>query len=287
MLGIGLVLAGVSFGLCLWVLGGPWARHASLRQEEPEPFWWPWVLAIEPGAQALVTWRTQHDWRTWAPRAGMHPRWNANRWMAARLLAAAIAGIAGGLLALGATDLLSYRWVLILTTLSAMGGYAAPKWQLHAQAAQRRQTMQQELPFALDLLTLCVEAGLGLSAALQQVARWAPSGLLRDSLQTAASLERTGVMRSQWLKRWAQDTDVPGVHHLVFALLQADRLGMSLAPVLKAQAERQRSERFQRAEKKALEAPVKMLFPMVLCIFPCTFMVIAFPVVVKFLELVA
>jgi tight adherence protein C len=74
------------------------------------------------------------------------------------------------------------------------------------------------------------------------------------------------------------------VRSLVLTLAQADRLGMSLGPLLRAQSAQQRSERFLRAEKLALEAPVRMLFPMVLCIFPCTFLVIGFPVAVKLLQ---
>jgi tight adherence protein C len=107
---------------------------------------------------------------------------------------------------------------------------------------------------------------------------------LRQSLRDAIALERTGVERGRWLAQWAEWADVPGVRNLVLALAQADRLGMSLGPLLRAQAERQLSERFARAETLALQAPVKMLFPMVLCIFPCTFLVIGFPVAVKLLE---
>jgi tight adherence protein C len=78
--------------------------------------------------------------------------------------------------------------------------------------------------------------------------------------------------------------DVPGVYSLVLSLAQAERLGMSLGPLLRAQAERQSSERFARAETLAMQAPVRMLFPMVLCIFPCTFLVIGFPIAVKLMQ---
>src|SRR5699024_6199616 len=95
---------------------------------------------------------------------------------------------------------------------------------------------------------------------------------------------RAGVTRSEALHQWAQRTSLPAVSQLVSTLGQADQLGMSLGPLLRAQSEQRRTERFQRAEKLALEAPVKMLFPLVCCIFPCTFLIIAFPIAVKLLE---
>src|SRR5690606_5159162 len=137
----------------------------------------------------------------------------------------------------------------------------------------------------LDLMTLCVEAGLSLHAALRQVADHAPQGPLRQSLCEALATVRAGVARDQALEQWSQACMVPAVRSLVLALGQADRLGMSLGPILRAQASQQRSDRFLRAEKLALEAPVKMLFPMVACIFPCTFLVIGFPVAVKLMDM--
>ncbi|MFA5662779.1 type II secretion system F family protein [Castellaniella sp.] len=280
----GLVMAALALGLGLWLLGRPWARSGPAARGTALPLWWPWVLALEPWCRSLVTWKMRLYLRRWAPRAGLDDRWNPARWLAARLLCMLAAG-ALATLSLFSLGSMSGAWAVAGGLAAASAGYFWPEWRMRRQAAQRRLAMQRDLPFMLDLLNLCVEAGQGLSVALRQVAGQAPEGLLRDSLFAAVSLERTGVHRAEWLQRWADDTDVPGVRNLVFALHQADRLGMSLGPLLRAQAERQRSERFQRAEKLALEAPVKMLFPMALCIFPCTFVVIAFPVIVKFLGL--
>lgn len=286
MLWSGLAAAALSVALLLWLLGHPWAAHPRSVDAGPDgqrpPFWWPWVRALSPVCSPFVTWPMRRVFERWQPRAGLNARWNIGEWFAARLL---LAGVGASLLASSSLALgLPPSWLLVISVVGGLLGYAWPACWLRRAASRRRLVMMRELPFLLDLLTLCVEAGLSLPSALQQVAHHAPAGPLRVSLSEAAALERTGMSRPQWLARWAESTDVPGVRSLVLTLAQADRLGMSLGPLLRAQAAQQRSERFLRAEKQALEAPVRMLFPMVLCIFPCTFLVIGFPVAMKLLQ---
>lgn len=279
---MGSCLAAVAACLGLWVLGSPWARVSPPDRRERLAFWWPWVLALAPWCASFVTWQMRRHLQQWGPRSGLASSWTADRWLAARVLAAGLCFVLAGVCAV----VLGLTFRLIVLAMLAGGGlgFVWPNRVLHQRAAVRRQQMMRELPFMLDLMTLCVEAGLSLSSALRQVAAHAPPGPLCQSLRDAAALERTGVDRSRWLAQWALWADLPGVGSLVLTLAQADRLGMSLGPLLRAQAERQRSERFLRAETLALQAPVKMLFPMVLCIFPCTFLVIAFPVAVKILD---
>lgn len=278
----GLCLAALAACLGLWVLGRPWVAAQRVARTASPAFWWPWVLALAPWCAPFVSWRRRRALRVWGGRAGLAGHWQAERWLAACVLLSvcgAVVAAAGGLMA-GAPP----RIGVLMALVGAVLGFLWPDQVLRRRATQRRLRMMRELPFMLDLLTLCVEAGLSLPAALQQVATHAPDGPLRRSLQESATLERTGMSRTGWLLQWAEQADVPGVRDLVTALGQADRLGMSLGPLLRAQAERQRSERFLRAEKLALEAPVRMLFPMVLCIFPCTFLIIGFPVAVKLLD---
>ncbi|MGB6008087.1 type II secretion system F family protein [Castellaniella sp.] len=280
---LGLVFAAMAVCLGCWVLGAPWAAQTIRdRGAAPAVFWWPWVRALAPWCAPWVTWSMRRRLQRWGPRAGLSASWSAEHWLAARLLlaGAGLCSAGGAALMAGA----SLRGVIALALAGAGLAYLWPDLRLRQRAALRRQAMLRELPFMLDLMTLCVEAGLSLPAALRQVADHAPAGPLRQSLRDAGALERTGVDRARWLAQWAEGSDLPGVHSLVLALAQADQLGMSLGPLLRTQAERQRSERFVRAETLALQAPVKMLFPMVLCIFPCTFLVIGFPVAVKFLD---
>jgi tight adherence protein C len=283
MLWAGLAAAGIAVALAAWLVGRPWAGQApdGLAAEAPRAFWWPWVRALEPLCAPWVTWSMRRRFDRWRPRAGLEDHWEAAQWLAARCLLAVSAAVVLGSLSVW---LAGPSWGAPGGLLGGAAGFGWPPVWLRRCTARRRLAMMRELPFMLDLLTLCVEAGLSLPSALDQVARHAPPGPLRRSLTDAAVLERTGMTRPQWLAHWADATDVPGVRSLVLTLAQADRLGMSLGPLLRAQAAQQRGERFLRAEKLALEAPVRILFPMVLCIFPCTFLVIGFPVVVKFLQ---
>jgi tight adherence protein C len=157
---------------------------------------------------------------------------------------------------------------------------------LLAKRGQRRaKRIDRELPFILDMTMLCVQAGLNLQGALQQAAQYGPTGPLRDELQIALSEMRTGASRMQALKSLAARTNVASLKTLVSSLTQADLLGMNLGPILSSRAAQCRTDRFQRAERLAMEAPVKMLFPLIACIFPCTFVVIGFPIAVSVMEL--
>ncbi|HEX7388354.1 MAG TPA: type II secretion system F family protein [Castellaniella sp.] len=277
--------AAIGAALGFWILGAPWLAApglAAASSEGDRPLWWAWVQALEPWCSSFVTWGMLREFEHWKLRAGLSTQWQAAHWLSARCLLAALGAVGAG--AFGGIVEPDLIWIVLPMCSGGLAGFCWPSLWLRRRAVQRRQVMARELPFMLDLLTLCVEAGLSLPSALVQVARNAPEGPLRRSLVEAAALERTGMGRSQWLDQWAQNTGVSGVRSLVLALAQADRLGMSLGPLLRGQAAQQRSERFLRAEKLALEAPVRMLFPMVLCIFPCTFLVIGFPVVVKFLQ---
>ena len=129
----------------------------------------------------------------------------------------------------------------------------------------------------LDLLTLSLEAGMGIQSALQLCVAQLPSHQLRSHLQLTLDDLRTGLNRDQAFMRFAQRVALDEAHAFVAALQQSFELGGSLGPLLRQQAHQRRQERFLRAEKKALEAPVKMLLPLVVCIFPCTFLVIGYP----------
>jgi len=188
----------------------------------------------------------------------------------------AAAAIAGGMV------FLSFESGRLAVPALSAGLAAWMPWRaLARKGAQRRRFMQREFPFLLDMATLCVEAGLSLQGALQEAAQHGPPGPLRDELRRSLADMRAGVVRHEALQQLAGRTGLHAVQQLVTALGQADQLGMSLGPLLRAQSEQRRSERFLRAEKLALEAPVKMLFPLVCCIFPCTFLIIGFPIAVK------
>jgi tight adherence protein C len=135
------------------------------------------------------------------------------------------------------------------------------------------------------VITLCVEAGLNLQGAMNQAVQKGPKGVMRDELQKVLRDIRAGKQRAEALRAMAERLGEASISNLVTSLIQAESLGMNLGPVLRAQSEQRRSERFLRAEKLAMEAPVKMLLPLIAFIFPCTFIVLGFPIAMKFLAL--
>lgn len=284
MVWAGIFFAGVSAAAWVWLVWGPWLRSAGEAVPIKGLCWLsPWVQALGPSCAALVSWRMRRRFTALARHAGLEGFWRVEYWLALRIVLGALAA-ASGVLAASVWPGMGASGMLMAGLLAAAPGFWWPDYSLSRLGRTRRARMLRELPFMLDLMTLCVEAGLSLHGALEQAARHAPEGPLRDSLRRALSAMRAGMARRRALRQWADQCGVQALNGLVLALEQADRLGMNLGPLLRAQAAEQRSERFLRAEKLALEAPVKMLFPMVTCIFPCTFLIIAFPVGVKLFD---
>jgi tight adherence protein C len=170
-----------------------------------------------------------------------------------------------------------------LSIVGAIGFFFPDLW-LRDERERRQRSILKALPFYLDVVTLCVESGLNLTSAISQAVAKAPANPLKFELQRVMRDIRTGRPRLESFRGLAERLQMSAISNLVSALVTADRQGAALGPILRAQAEQRRSERFLRAEKLAMEAPVKMLFPLIAFIFPCTFAVIAFPIVVKFLE---
>ncbi|MGO3891116.1 MAG: type II secretion system F family protein [Paenalcaligenes sp.] len=155
-------------------------------------------------------------------------------------------------------------------------------WWMRYQERQRRVHAQRcQYPFFLDVLALSVESGAGVMLALQTASESLPEGDLQRLLQQALFRMRSGMSREQSFERLVHDSGLVEIAALSANLDNAVKMGLSLSSVLRAQADQYRQERFLRAEKQALEAPVKMLFPVVSCILPCTFLVIAFPLVMQ------
>lgn len=153
-------------------------------------------------------------------------------------------------------------------------------WLRDRAAARRRQTLKT-LPFYLDLVTLCVESGLNLNGAFQQAVAKGPPGVLREEFQRVLRDIRAGRPRAEALREMAARLEQPAISTFTATLIQAEGSGMSLGPILRAQADQRRTERFARAEKLALEAPVKLLLPLLACIFPAVFIILLFPIAMK------
>jgi len=182
---------------------------------------------------------------------------------------------------------------LQLTVIGALGlaclGTLAPGRWLRRRMAERRLALLCELPDALDLLVVCVESGMGLDQAIHRV-----SEELRESapvisaeLRTMTLEMRAGRQRQQALKDLAERTGIEDVQSLVTLLVQADTFGISVARTLRVYSDTLRTGRFQRAEETAAKLPTKLLFPLVLCIFPVLFVVLIGPAVIQLMHVFA
>jgi tight adherence protein C len=169
---------------------------------------------------------------------------------------------------------------LLFAVAGAGVGYIAPEFWLGRKMKARSYAMILQLPDALDLLTISVEAGLGFDAALAKVVE-KMEGPLIDEYRQALAEVRMGRSRRDALRDVATRADAQPVSNFIGAIVQAEQLGVPIAKVLAIQSNQLRIERRQRAEEAAAKAPVKMLFPMVGCIFPTIFIVILGPAIVK------
>jgi tight adherence protein C len=166
---------------------------------------------------------------------------------------------------------------------AAIGGSMLPDRFVNDLRKKRESEILRALPGAVDVLSLSVEAGLEFLTALQRLVERGGMGALRDELATILNDIRLGKSRSEALKSFSQRVEIPEVSSFVSVLVQADMLGASIGPVLQQQAERMRVERFQRAEKAGAKASQKILFPLVLFIFPAVLIVIIGPVALQFI----
>src|SRR6266849_1381726 len=155
-------------------------------------------------------------------------------------------------------------------------GFMAPDFYLTSKAGGRGNGIRDQLPDALDLLTISVEAGLGFDAAIVKVTE-KMKGPLTEEFKRAAGEQRIGKSRQEALKGISERVDVKELKNFISAIIQADQLGVSMSKVLRIQSEQLRMERRQRAEEKAARAPILIMLPTVGCIFPALFIVILAP----------
>lgn len=156
------------------------------------------------------------------------------------------------------------------------GGFFYPELWLRDITRTRSTAILRTLPFYLDVITLAIEAGSNLTGGLTQAVQKTGDSALRREFSRVLRDIRSGKTRADALRDLADRTGSPAISNVVAGLIQADRTGSSLGPLLRAQASHLRSQRFQQAEKLAMEAPVKLLGPLVMFIFPTTFAVLGF-----------
>lgn len=172
--------------------------------------------------------------------------------------------------------------VLAMAVVGLLGIIVPGRW-LKMKAAKRKEKLRQQLPDVMDLLIVSVEAGLGFDAALLRLYEKDKSELMTELIQATRDIQR-GMSKKEAYESLAKRCNLKELTTFLTALVQADQLGISIKSVLKVQAENLRKERKQRAEEKALKAPVTMLVPMVLFIFPVIFIVLLGPAVLNIMD---
>jgi tight adherence protein C len=162
-------------------------------------------------------------------------------------------------------------------------GFLLPEFWLGGKIKARQKIILKMIPDTLDLLTISVRAGLGFDAALAKVVEKLP-GPLTDEFRRALAEVRVGKARRDALRDMVPRTNVAPLSAFIGAIIQAEQLGVSISKVLQVQSDQLRIERRQRAEEMAAKAPIKMLFPLVGCIFPSLFIVILGPAMLSIIQ---
>jgi|CZKT01.1.fsa_nt_gi tight adherence protein C len=207
--------------------------------------------------------------------AGNPARWTPDRMLGVKGLGLLVLGGLGGLFGLPSLGL-----TVLCAAIGGAAGFFVPDVLLYNAGVKRQARIQALLPDALDMLTVCVEAGLGFDAALGQVAR-NTRGPLASEFARALQEMQIGASRSHALRAMVARTTVPELRSFVSALVQAGELGIAVATVLREQAKEMRLRRRQRAEEKAQKVPIKILFPLIFCLFPALFVVVLGPGIIS------
>ena len=195
-----------------------------------------------------------------------------------------LAALAAGYLMLPLSrDASAGRMRLLGFALIPLGFYLPNLW-LRRRISARKTEIVRALPDALDMLTVCVDAGLGFDAALLKIGEKWQNALATEFARAVVEM-RVGMTRREALRNLVARCDVPDLSNFVAVLIQADELGLSIAKILHVQSQQLRMRRRQRAEQLARQAPIKMLFPLVFLIFPAMFAVIFGPTVPVFIEM--
>lgn len=241
------------------------------------------LLPVMRGLGNLGAWVTPGEMRRRLAlklvRVGAPQGWDAEKIAAIKILAAG-AGVGAGIVLARMVDFVGLR-MIGLVTLIAVIAFFAPDAILDRMVAARQEKIRRELPDVMDLLSITVEAGLGFDAALLQVVENSPHGIFSREIARMLQEIQLGVSRVEALRHLADRTDVDDLNSFVMAMIQAEAFGVSISKVLRAQSKELRTRRRQRAEHRAMQIPVKIVFPVILFIFPALFVVVLGPAAIR------
>lgn len=287
LLRLALLLAWSAFGVAALVAALRLARRLpedDRTHMDPLPrliaLLWPAVRASTYLVAKRLPYRYLATTEARMRRAGLEYTFAPDQFAGLQALAGA-AGLPLAVLLAGVTHS-AHLWPWLLVTPVACACY--PLAWLRDREVRRRRAIRRTLPLYLDFVAMAVEAGLNLSGALNQAVAKGPGGPLAEEFGRVLRDVRAGLPRADALRRLAERVDDEAVTGFVSAVVQAERSGASLSGTLRAMADQRRAERFLAAEKQAMEAPVKLVGPLVVFIFPVTFVILGFPIVMRFLQ---
>jgi tight adherence protein C len=224
----------------------------------------------------LVTWLTPDGTVArldrLAGRAGRPADWPVPKLVAAKLVLLAVAGGLGVLVVSANVSALNLLMVLAVTLVA----YFVPELLLYSRGQERQEAIGLELADTLDQMTIAVEAGLGFESAMSRAGKNGKGPLAEELVRTLQDIA-VGQPRREAYLALAERTGAPDLRRFIGAVVQADAYGVSIADVLRTQAQEMRLKRRQRAEEKAMQIPVKVIFPLILCILPTLFIVLLGP----------
>jgi tight adherence protein C len=209
-----------------------------------------------------------------ASTAGRPAAWPVPRLVAGKLVLALVAGSLGLLVVTARPTTMNVLLVGAVTVIA----YLVPELLLYSRGKERQQAIGLQLADTLDQMTIAVEAGLGFESAMARAGKNGKGALAEELVRTLQDIA-VGQPRREAYLALADRTDVPDLRRFIRAVVQADAYGVSIADVLRTQAQEMRLKRRQRAEEKAMQIPVKVIFPLILCILPTLFIVLLGPAV--------
>ena len=246
---------------------------------------WPVVGVVAVWVTPLMTWGYRQRLQRRISRASL-TGWTPPQFVALQLVLGLLGGVVGTTLAAMLDgDILASVWSVGGVLLGVGLASFWPIWWLQGRRRQSITWIARQLPFFLDMVTMGLDCGLNMQSSVQLALEYLPHGPLKDAWLQALLDMRAGATRAEALRKMAATVDLAVMRQLVAALIQGESMGLSLARIIGEYARQQRLQRMMVAEKLALQAPVKMLFPLALCIFPCTFLVLGFPVAVQLFDL--
>ncbi|MFC1611174.1 type II secretion system F family protein [Myxococcota bacterium] len=275
------LLVAITVFMVVFALSGRLMRELSPDQQQAgagvrefrRPFFW---AVMVRRSNVLVSRRLEADLRQQIVMAGGLEGMTPAEVILLAVVAIAIA-VGAGIMTVTLTGW-SPWWVALMCAAGAL----LPFVWLRDQVKKRHLEILRELPFHLDLLTLSVEAGLDFGAAVARMVEKGKPGPLREEFSSFLGEIRMGKTRAEALEAMSQRVGLPALSNFLGSLIQADKLGSGLGRTLRLQSEQLRTQRFQRAEKAAGEAPVKMLIPL-LFIFLTTWVILAAPLVFEWI----